>query len=97
MIRPVCVKASAHEISGFVYLQMCFTTLILVLPGFMARYELNQTMAILHEKEHFISQVSGEVERGKNTTKTTIDPGCTLFHTLFRLNPNLLTYTHCYC
>ena len=55
------LQASAYEISGFVYLQMCFTTVILVLPGFMARYELSQAMASLHEKERFIAQVSVEV------------------------------------
>ena len=51
------MQASAYEISGFVYLQMCFTTLILVVPGFMARYELNNALATLHEKEQFIAQV----------------------------------------
>ena len=31
-------RANESEISGYVYLQMVFTTLILILPGWLARY-----------------------------------------------------------
>jgi signal transduction histidine kinase len=60
------LTATAREISGYVYLQMAFTTLVFVLPAYLARYELFYAMRALSEKENFIAQVSVEVRNPLN-------------------------------
>jgi hypothetical protein len=53
-------QSSVQEISGYIYLQMGFTTVIIILPGWLARYELNFAIESLREKESFITQVAVE-------------------------------------
>ena len=50
--------AASPELCGYLYLEMCFKILVIILPGWLARYEQNYTSESLREKESFITQVT---------------------------------------
>ena len=52
--------AASPELCGYLYLEMCFKILVIILPGWLARYEQNYTSESLREKESFITQVAVE-------------------------------------